>query len=242
MSELGSVKKLRDALISVLWDDLEIIQDEPPVEANEYRKHVFDTFLPIEGVLRPVEKMNRKRRHILASILNGFINRPEIRHFCQLGCCADKEETLSYASLFLTWALVPFACPVLCRKSWIGQLGNLRFVGVLEAHHGLFVRLMNKFFGKPEAAPVPRPDRSDEWAAVLEDEVRMPLQAAADPTSSRDQEASADAAPREDEGHCRLFVSSRLINLAILDLFRQILRLALKFRLSCGAQTIHDKM
>ena len=208
LSELGSVKKLRDALISVLFDDLEIIPGQAPVEANGYRKRVFDTFLPIEGVLRPVEKVNRKRRHILASVLNGFINRPEIRHFCEMGCCSDKEETLTHASLFLTWALVPFACPVLCRKSWIGQLGNLNWIGVLEAHHGLFVRLMNKFFSKPQAAPAAHPvsGPSDEWAAALEDELQSQAPQA-DPSSGRAQEASADAAPQEDEGHCCPLVS-----------------------------------
>ena len=132
-------------------------------------------FLPTTGVLKSTEKLNRKRRFILSSMLNGYINTPNIQHFCPRGCCRNDAETFAYAALFLTWAVVPFACPTLCRKSWIGQLATLNFVGVLEGHHNLFAKLMTKFFGKP-VAPVQIVEEasSDPWLQALQDEVSRP--------------------------------------------------------------------
>ena len=108
---------------------------------------------------------------------------------------------MSYVSLFLTWALIPFACPVLCRKSWIGQLANLHFVAVLESHHGLFVKLMNKFFGRP-VAPLQDLEHEgrDEWLAVLQDELGEGAPCASDvaqPPSAagRDADHDGDQAP-----------------------------------------------
>ena len=206
LSELGSVKKLRDALTNIFFAEMEVVHSEPPTEATkQYREHIFDLYLPVTGVFRSVRKLNLKRRFILSSVLNGDIMTPKITHYCQRGCCQNKEETLCNAALFLTWALLPFACPVLCRKSWIGQLGNLRWVAVLEAHHGLFVKLMSRFFGRP-SAPVrdDRPEPGDEWLAVLNEEVSAAHSAQADVVDARGPEdrglsdpaqpAAADAA------------------------------------------------
>ena len=173
LSDLGSVKKLRDALTAILFDELRVEHSQPPTEqTSAYRSQVFDVYLPVTGVVKAVEKINRKRRFILSALLNGFIMMPCIQHFCPRGCCRNIQETYSYMSLFLTWALIPFACPVLCRKSWIGQLGNLHFVAILEAHHGLFVRLMHRFFGRPvPAVQAVQADSADHWLQVLQEEV-----------------------------------------------------------------------
>ena len=173
LSDLGSVKKLRDALTSIFFEEMDVQYSEPPKhETAEYRSQIFDLYLPVVGVVKSTQKMNRKRRFILQAMLNGYIMQPQVQHFCVRGCCRNRQETFSYVSLFLCWALVPFACPVLCRKSWIGQLGNLHFVGILEAHHGLFVKLMNKFFGKP-TPPVETPaaPSDDPWLQALQDEL-----------------------------------------------------------------------
>ena len=171
LSELGSVKKLRDALTSIFFAEMDVVQCEPPQACKEYRRRVFDAYLPVTDVLRPLEKINLKRRYILAAVLNGHINKEKIQHFCLRGCCQNAEESLCNAALFLTWALIPFACPVLCRKSWIGQLGNLHWVALLESHHCLFAKLLARFFGKPSAPVTTQHPQRDEWLAVLQDEV-----------------------------------------------------------------------
>ena len=176
LSDLGSVKKLRDALTEILFHEMKVVPNQPPTaETQEYRSQIYNMFLPTTGVLKSTEKLNRKRRFILSSMLNGYINTPNIQHFCPRGCCRNDAETFAYAALFLTWALVPFACPTLCRKSWIGQLATLNFVGVLEGHHNLFAKLMTKFFGKP-VAPVQIVEEasSDPWLQALQDEVSRP--------------------------------------------------------------------
>ena len=57
LSELGSVKKLRGALTTILFEEMDVQYSPPPEEATkEYRENVYNLYLPVSAVTRPVEK------------------------------------------------------------------------------------------------------------------------------------------------------------------------------------------
>ncbi|CAE7204848.1 unnamed protein product [Symbiodinium sp. CCMP2592] len=109
LSDLGSVKVLRDMLTAIFFEELTIHHESPP--PCEYRAEVFRLFLPVDGgVPLSVQKINRRRRFILQAMLNGPIDAVDrLDHYCQWGCCRDAADTLSLMALYCTWALVPFA-------------------------------------------------------------------------------------------------------------------------------------
>ncbi|CAE7321147.1 unnamed protein product, partial [Symbiodinium necroappetens] len=188
LSDLGSVKVLRDILTAIMFEELEIHNEAPP--PCEYRDQAFALFLPVDGgVPLSVQKINRGRRFILKAFLNGQIDRTDrLDHYCPWGCCRDAADTLSLAALYCTWALVPFACPVLCRKSWLNQMPNLHFLGVLESHHGLRVRMLRRLLGGPTKEPTRRlAPAANDW----DQELQAALGAAA---GAEDQEGAAAAA------------------------------------------------
>eukprot|EP00438_Fugacium_kawagutii_P004176 Skav201936 [mRNA] locus=scaffold1356:67969:71672:+ [translate_table: standard] len=152
-NEVSSTKRLRDHLRFILETDLVIDPSMPSQHAEEIRIEVYDMYLPTSGVTPAYRNMNQKRRTILAQFLNGDLHSESITHHCPFYCCGSREVTLAYMVTFVTWALVPYRLPVYSRKSWIGQNYSLDWVGLLEAHHGLFTRLMNLYVGKAQCPP-----------------------------------------------------------------------------------------
>ena len=163
---LGSLKQLRDLLNQVLFQELQIKQDLPPASAKAHRDEIYRLFLPVEGVLPAVRRLNRKRRYILASFLNGHLNDQPPTHFCDIDCCASKDETLCNVSLFVVWALLPKPCPLMARKNWVNQLPNTDWVGLLESHHGLYSKLMLLHMGSPKALTLRTPNLQQETQAL----------------------------------------------------------------------------
>lgn len=180
VSDIGNSKQMREVLFQIIQSDMEIIYSDPPTnpDLEKYRTDVFDLFLPVDGQPPAIRKMNMKRRYLLKHLMNGDIRGQKIQHFCPYGCCTDAPETFRNFAIFCTWALLPRQFPVYSRKSWINYDQAIDAVAILDAHHGLFVRLMNAFLGKPAntspsvseaivAAPQAKTKPDSDWHGLL---------------------------------------------------------------------------
>ena len=177
-NEVGATRRFREFLKDIFQQELHIVHGSPPDTAQERRDEVYNLFLPITGVTLSSKKSNLKRRKILSTFLNGTLLEECCTHYCD-GCCASIEETHSYFSSFVSWALVPFNLPIYSRKSWVGQNFSLEWIGVLDSHHRLFSRLMEMYVGKAQAPIVPLDPISDctgtsGWMAAIQEELATP--------------------------------------------------------------------
>ncbi|CAE7949280.1 unnamed protein product [Symbiodinium sp. KB8] len=166
----GVMKTLRDILIRLFFQELQIDFEEPPddLDTRRFRSELFDMYLPLAGRWA---RANAKRRFILGNMLNSKLQEPELRHHCSLGarCCGgDRQQTASTFAMFVVWALLPFQMPVLCRKNWLNQVEAMQWLGLIQGHHGLFTRLMQVYLGSPAQPPVqaPPPQEADAPVAV----------------------------------------------------------------------------
>ena len=149
LSELGVLKRPRDLLTALFFREMEIIESQPPddMDTKSYREEAFGRFLPLEG---RSANLNRRRRMVLQTMLNGKIQQTSLQRYCPPGalCCNNsRQQTMTTCALYVTWALVPFQCPAMSRKNWLNQTA-----GALESHHGLFSRLMALHLGSPKSA------------------------------------------------------------------------------------------
>ena len=137
------------------------------------------------------------------------------------GCCDSAEETLELMSLFVVWALIPFACPLYSRKNWLNYDKSVDWIGLLESHHKLYTRVMIVYVGKPKAAPVlavvaSNSHCSDSWLlALCDDHAAAPTSAAsaAPKNSSHNQpEADGDGAAGETGEDISDFAKQNQIN------------------------------
>ena len=152
-NELSSTKRLRDLLRHIFENELVIESSLPPDGSETIRNDVYDMFLPVSNVTAAYKNLNRKRRAILSEFLNGNLHDDCITHHCPFYCCGSTSVTMAYMLTFVTWALVPFRLPIYSRKSWIGQNYCLDWVGLLEAHHSLFTRVMTLYVGPAKSPP-----------------------------------------------------------------------------------------
>ena len=109
LGELGVLQRLRDLLTALFFNELRVHPDQAPDDEGlqQYRKAVFEQFLPLQGDKCVV---NQKRRKILETMLNGDLRQAELQHYCPLGatCCAnDPQQTMSTMALYVSWALLP---------------------------------------------------------------------------------------------------------------------------------------
>ena len=177
LSELGVLKRLRDLLTALFFREMDVIELQPPndMDTQNYREEVFARFLPLDG---RTANLNRKRRMVLQTMLNGKIQQGPLQHYCPPGalCCNNsRQQTMTTCALYVTWALVPFQCPAMSRKNWLNQTANMDWVGALESHHGLFTRLMTLHLGSAKTI-VPgmdgnaqQPDQKEDAPAVQTD-------------------------------------------------------------------------
>ena len=118
LGELGVLQRLRDLLTALFFNELRVHPDQAPDDEGlqQYRKAVFEQFLPLQGDKCVV---NQKRRKILETMLNGDLRQAELQHYCPLGatCCAnDPQQTMSTMALYVSWALLPCQQATISRK------------------------------------------------------------------------------------------------------------------------------
>ena len=116
-----------------------------------------------------------------------------LRHHCVYGCCGSERDCLEHFKTYVVWALLPGKIPVYSRKSWVGYDRAIDAVAILECHHGLFSRMMQKYVGRPTASPGAHDGQlaapSHGWLDALEAEA-----------SAHSGEASVPAAPVQPQG------------------------------------------
>ncbi|CAE7255822.1 unnamed protein product [Symbiodinium sp. CCMP2592] len=210
---LGSTRKLREILSRIFMEELDVEYSSPPV--SQQREHMLELLLPADAPTRALRKQNSIRKFILRRflilglleqvqqvlperwvVMNGDLSDGTIRHHCVYGCCRNQAETAAYFKTYVVWALLPAKIPVYSRKSWVGYDSAIDAIALLECHHGLFSRCMEKFVGSPTNLPKADDDEArgpvpQGWAAALEAEVHVA------PVSS----AGSAAEPQADVQH-----------------------------------------
>ena len=102
-------------------------------------------------------------------------NQLAVVHNCSQ-CCVHERETREGCVMFLSWALIPGACPVFSRKSWTRADESVDFAGLLASCHGLLERVYGRYVGSPASSvSTPRADSGrgtaeDSWLALLREE------------------------------------------------------------------------
>ena len=214
--EPGTVPKMRTALAKILLRRLSVVHgDRPDGEVSQYRKAVFDMFLPLEKVSPSRRKLNRKRRFVLSYFLNGPYWEEAISHFCPFGCCSSAESSLKGVVVFASWALIPFRCPVYPRSRWTRADEAFDFVGLLCSVHNLLPALINELTGgpnKPEQEQATQQHQHglldvldnkhqdlelDEWQTLMEQETGPRCGGFADPFVSSSSSSHHDRCSAE---------------------------------------------
>ena len=100
-------------------------------------------------------------------------NSTSLIHNCSQ-CCVHERETREGFSVFVSWALIPHACPLYSRKSWTQADHSVDFAGLLASCHSLLERVYGRYTGAPVSA---RPAQTtvsasnaasgDAWLALL---------------------------------------------------------------------------
>ena len=178
--EAGALQKLRRLLVDLILSDLDIKHEMPPADVllREHRDAMLNMMVPTEHGSPYEKRANKVRQYILRWFFNGWINESKIVHYCTPDCCRNPLETRKNVYMFVAWACIPKKLPVLSRKGWFNQTESVQWAGALEAHHGLFTRLMLKFIGAPQQQLVESeagPDGgqgADFWSCALEDAIR----------------------------------------------------------------------
>ena len=148
--EPGIVPTMRTALAKILLRRLCVVHDDrPDGRVSQYRQDVFDMFLPLQNVSPARRKMNRKRRFVLSYFCNGPYWEETVYHFCPYGYCSSAESSLKAFVVFVSWALLPFRCPVYPRSRWTRADEAFDFVGLLCSVHNLLPALINELTGGP---------------------------------------------------------------------------------------------
>ena len=173
----GTLGTLRSLLGEILVEDLCISYEMPPQgQIAKQRQAIHELFLPIPidvetgrvggaGAILAIQ-----RRYVLASMLNGDLQDPQVMHFCAYACCASWEETEMRMKVLVPWALVPHKTPRYCRTRWTNHSASVDWAGLLAMHHNLLPRLIKKWTGAPSQAPAGANSCVDaESAAFLED-------------------------------------------------------------------------
>lgn len=193
LGEPGIVPKMRQALSQILLSRLEVrYETRPEGPVTDYRKAVFDTFLPVKQVSASRRRLNRKRRFILNYYLTGALWENTVVHHCPYSCCSSGDATLKGIAVFVTWALVPHRCPLFPRARWTRSDEAIDFLGLLCAVHNLLEPLTTAMTGGPDkdlttadsdqqgAAEVlaaldqAQDDNFDEWAELMREEHGFP--------------------------------------------------------------------
>ena len=177
--EAGALQKLRRCLVDLILSDLVIKHEMPPVDMmlSEHRDAMLNMMVPTEHGSPYERRANKVRQYILRWFFNGWINESQIVHYCTPGCCRNELDTRRNVYMFVAWACIPKKLPVLSRKGWFNQTESVQWAGALEAHHGLFSRLMLKFVGAPQqqvVQPQAGPDGgqgADSWSGVLQEAI-----------------------------------------------------------------------
>ena len=176
MSDAGSLSTMRSALLRILSEEL-LVFFEPPPEgwAMQYREQLFDTFLPVRDVDPRRRKVNRLRRYIISSLLNGRLDTPQLSHFCIHGCCADAEDTYRAMSTHLVWALLPGVCPRFLKSRWVRYDESLDWCGLLSGIHNLLPRLVGVITGHPHQCVQNSAVQAggQDWDAVFAEEATV---------------------------------------------------------------------
>ena len=166
-SEVGCVRSLRGILIQIFQSSLQIKFGSPPGgRCAQYRAEVFDLYLPITKVSKPVAFVNQKRRWILQHLCNGDLEDTTLVHHCEWGCCNGESDTFAAFTFLVSWALVPTACPIYSRKSWTGCDKSLSWAGLLSAHHSLLTRVMDAYIGAPTTDIQQSRATTSDWAQL----------------------------------------------------------------------------
>ena len=175
---IGTLKTFRDILATLFEHRLVIHYDDPPPDAH--RQAVYDLYLPIEGAdteQASVGHLSRlKRRYILARTLNGRIDGAEVQHFCGVGCCSSRAETMFKFKEFTTAALLPGKMPRFAKNRWNNQFASAAWGGLLASHHNLLVPLLLAFTGGPvsgRSVAASNEERNSVFFEALADEMEM---------------------------------------------------------------------
>ena len=153
----GALKKLRDVLVDVFRESLQISYEAPPSgAAAAHREAVYELLLPVTEE-SPHNQRNALRRYILNHTLNSDIASKDIVHCCGYACCQNEQDTWLKFCNFAVWALIPAKTPKFARNRWLQQVEAVDWCALLGMHHGLLERVLDKWCGGPRTA-VPRGD------------------------------------------------------------------------------------
>ncbi len=181
MMQAGSRNTLRRLLKELLKERLQIRIGEP--QAVEYRNAVYDLWLggkdissavPCTSIkdnaLKKSYVLRQRQRAILNHYCNGNLQENGVVVFMTKEYTVNLHEHILQAyDTYVIPALLPHKCPYFNPSKFLGIEEALCWVGLLCAHHQLFVPLMQKFCGH-KAKPLQGLDdltASNKWAGLL---------------------------------------------------------------------------
>ena len=222
LTQSGSTRQLRKLLKDIIEDKLVVTVGAPKQE--EYRNAVYDlTLSPVTTARsgKQAQFLKRKQRFILNTFLNGDVQREDLVEHC---CTTErtKAEVMKDITAHVIPSLVPHACPMINRGSFLGHESALRWVGLLALTHNLLEPLILRFCGPltrvqppmPQQQQPPQQETSRSWRNALSSEraqlsALSPLQdfpellpsGRAPTLGSLDEDAGMEAAvPQQDDG------------------------------------------
>ena len=180
MMQAGSRNTLRRLLKEILKERLRIRIGEP--QAVEYRNAVYDLWLggkdmssavPCTSIkdnaLKKSYVLRQRQRAILNHYCNGNIQENGVVVFMTKDYSVNlHERILQEYDTHVIPALLPHKCPYFNPSKFLGVEEALCWVGLLCAHHQLFVPLMQRFCGhKSKPQGLDDSTASKNWAGLL---------------------------------------------------------------------------
>jgi hypothetical protein len=132
----GGIKKLREAMQSVIVDSLEIIDGPPPAPSSAQavaRDRILDVCLDSRT------SRDRARRYKLQQLLHGDPHSDQLMYYT-----SDKRATKQRFAKWLSKALLP-EMSMLARNRWLTTTLPLRQIALADGVHGLFRRAAERW-------------------------------------------------------------------------------------------------
>ncbi len=150
LTHSGTFGKLKRALGWVMTMALEWHgPDEPPPDDMDercvQRQALLDACIPEpDGEKDDVQSAERQKRLAVYNIIfNGDVSLPgRIQHFCRLGCCKDKEDTMRKLRGHGVWCLLPRCPHPFPVHRWTGSDEVVQCLTLLANTHGLLMMVV----------------------------------------------------------------------------------------------------
>lgn len=183
MTNAGSTRKLRQCLLQVLSERLDVCYGPAPCDqfANDYREAVLNLFLPDavgekSRTTHPCWLRVKMQRHTLRLLLNGDWQDWNRVCYWTTDASLQRDDVMKTFEKCLVGMLLPCKAPLYSRSKWTGIDKAVSYFGLLTCVHGLFLPSV-MLFTADNQKPQPSPAQPAEKQVVLDAEVTEDYQA-----------------------------------------------------------------